>query len=159
MKIKYTDSKDTYGTQTYDNGDQYTGQFLKGKKHGHGILTTLSNRSYDGEWENDVPHGFGTNTFPNGKIYKGEFKNGKPVGEGQWTYQDGSTYTGTWIKGEFVNEKNQRKNLEVGIYIVQKCLKLWLYDQGEEWNRFPPTSGHPASRPSQNSKIGLVHAT
>jgi len=115
MKIKYTDSKDAYGTQTFDNGDEYIGQFLKGKKHGHGILTTLSDRAYDGEWENDVPHGFGTNTFPNGKIYRGEFKNGKPVGDGEWTYQDGSTYTGTWVKGEFINERNQRENLEYRI--------------------------------------------
>ena len=115
MDIKYSNSEKTKGTQTFGNGDIYKGDFLNGKKHGQGLLTTRSDRTYNGGWENDVPHGYGENTFPNGKIYKGEYKQGKPFGDGQWIYNDGKTYTGTWVKGEFVNEDNKKDTLEFRI--------------------------------------------
>ncbi len=113
--ITYNNADMTDGVQTFDNGDIYTGEFLNGKKHGHGVLKTQSNRTYDGEWEYDLPHGFGINTFPNGKIYRGEYKEGKPFGEGQWIYSDGSTYTGKWINGEFVNPNNKQDTFQFRI--------------------------------------------
>ena len=115
MKINYKNVANTEGTQIFDNGDVYTGEFQEGKKHGHGVLKTRSERTYDGDWQNDVPHGYGVNTFPNGKIYKGEYRQGKPYGEGQWTYSDGTTYTGKWIKGEFINQENKKDTLEFRI--------------------------------------------
>ena len=113
--ISYKNDDMTSGVQTFDNGDIYTGDFLDGKKHGHGVLKTESNRMYDGGWENDLPHGFGVNTFPNGKIYKGEYKKGRPFGDGQWVYSDGSTYTGKWINGEFVNPDNKQDTFQFRI--------------------------------------------
>jgi len=113
--ISYNNDSLTFGVQTFDNGDIYSGDFLDGKKHGHGVLKTQSNRIYDGSWENDLPHGFGINTFPNGKIYKGEYKKGRPFGEGQWIYSDGSTYTGKWINGEFVNPENKKDTFQFRI--------------------------------------------
>ena len=115
MSIKYSNDNKTLGVQTFDNGDIYTGGFLEGKKHGHGVLKTRSERVYDGDWQDDVPHGYGVNTFPNGKTYKGEYKEGKPHGNGQWTYSDGTTYTGKWIKGEFINQENKKDTLEFRI--------------------------------------------
>ena len=115
ISIEYTNTERTLGVQTFENGDVYTGAFLKGKKHGRGLLETRSNRSYDGGWENDVPHGFGTNTFPNGKIYTGQYKEGRPCGNGQWTYSDGKTYSGTWVKGEFINAHNKKDTLDFRI--------------------------------------------
>ena len=115
MSIEYTDSEEISGVQTFENGDVYTGSFLDGKKHGHGILETRSKRRYDGGWENDVPHGLGVNTFPNGKTYKGEYKLGRPYGNGQWIYSDGKTYSGTWIKGEFINANNKKDTLDFRI--------------------------------------------
>ena len=110
--ISYENSDMTNGVQTFVNGDIYTGEFLNGKKHGHGVLKTESNRIYDGGWQNDLPHGYGVNTFPNGKIYKGEYREGRPFGEGQWVYSDGSTYTGKWINGEFVNPNNKQDTFQ-----------------------------------------------
>ena len=51
MSIKYSNDNKTLGVQTFDNGDIYTGGFLEGKKHGHGVLKTRSERVYDGEWQ------------------------------------------------------------------------------------------------------------
>ena len=115
ISVKYTNEDKTSGIQTFENGDIYTGSFLDGEKHGHGLLETRSKRTYDGGWANDVPHGFGTNTFPNGKIYKGEYKLGRPYGNGQWTYSDGKTYSGTWLKGEFINADNKKDTLDFRI--------------------------------------------
>ena len=115
MSVKYTNEDKTSGIQTFENGDIYTGSFLDGEKHGHGLLETRSKRTYDGGWANDVPHGFGTNTFPNGKIYKGEYKLGRPYGNGQWIYSDGKTYSGTWLKGEFINADNKKDTLDFRI--------------------------------------------
>ena len=111
MAIEYTNDQKTAGIQTFDNGDIYTGDFLNGRKHGHGLLKTPTKRTYDGDWEDDLPHGYGMNTFPNGKVYRGEFREGKPFGDGQWTYSDGRTYTGKWIKGEFINEENKKDTM------------------------------------------------
>ena len=115
VSIRYTNNERTLGVQTFENGDVYTGAFLNGKKHGKGLLETLSNRTYDGGWENDLPHGLGVNTFPNGKMYSGEYRKGRPYGNGQWTYSDGKTYSGTWIKGEFINENNKKDTLDFSI--------------------------------------------
>ena len=113
--ISYKNNDMTSGVQTFENGDIYTGDFLDGKKHGKGVLKTLSDRTYDGGWENDLPHGYGVNTFPNGKIYKGEYKKGRPFGDGQCTYSDGSTYTGKWVNGEFVNPDNKQDTFQFRI--------------------------------------------
>lgn len=115
VSIRYSNADNTLGVQTFENGDIYTGAFLDGRKHGHGILETQSKRSYDGEWQNDVPHGFGINTFPNGKIYKGEYRLGRPYGNGQWIYSDGKTFSGSWINGQFVNANNKKDTLEFRI--------------------------------------------
>ena len=40
--ISYKNNDMTSGVQTFENGDIYTGDFLDGKKHGRGILKTLS---------------------------------------------------------------------------------------------------------------------
>ena len=125
MKVKYTNSKDTYGTQTFDNGDSYTGQFKDDKKHGKGILTSLNGRTYDGCWENDIPHGPGVATFPNGKTYTGEYKHGKPFGYGIWKYTDGKSYSGIWKKGQFVNEQN--KNDHAIPKIITFLINFFVY--------------------------------
>lgn len=132
--INYSDSSETFGTETFDNGDIYKGTFKDGIKHGKGKLTTRNNRSYEGDWENDKPHGFGINTFPNGKIYTGNFYKGKPVGDGQWTYTDGRIYNGTWVNGAFLNKDNTSEVQEykfitsvINIVVISAMLSFVIY--------------------------------
>ena len=134
MSIKYTNDNKTLGVQTFDNGDIYTGEFFEGKKHGHGVLKTRSERIYDGDWQDDVPHGYGVNTFPNGKIYTGNFFKGKPVGDGQWTYADGRIYNGTWVNGAFLNKDNTSEVQEykfitsvINIVVIGAMLSFVIY--------------------------------
>lgn len=48
----------------YSNGDEYKGEFVDGKKHGHGVLkqgkfsASLAN-IYIGQWQADKRHGYG----------------------------------------------------------------------------------------------------
>ena len=132
--IEYSDTSNSIGKQTFENGDIYTGTFKHGLKHGKGTLTTRNNRSYEGEWKNDKPHGFGINTFPNGKIYTGNFDKGKPVGDGQWTYADGRIYNGTWVNGAFLNKDNTSEVQEykfitslINIVVIGAMLSFVIY--------------------------------
>jgi hypothetical protein len=71
-----------HGEKKYFNGDIYTGYFENGKREGLGSMEILSGSStnrgiYDGEWEDDKRHGQGIFTW---KV-------------------SGNTWEGTWNKG------------------------------------------------------------
>jgi hypothetical protein len=39
---------------TYENGDMYTGNLMKGKKQGFGIFNDITGYIYNGNWEDDL---------------------------------------------------------------------------------------------------------
>ena len=41
----------------FEDGRTYEGDFLKGKKHGHGVEVKPGKLSYDGEWVNNYKDG------------------------------------------------------------------------------------------------------
>ena len=45
------------GTTEYANGDQYTGSYRNGCKHGYGVQDYFDGAKYDGAWVNNKPHG------------------------------------------------------------------------------------------------------
>ena len=47
----YRNWTNCYGTRTYSNGDQYTGEFKDGEQHGQGTYTYANGTKYDGEWK------------------------------------------------------------------------------------------------------------
>ena len=56
------------GVYIYANGNQYSGEFKNGLKHGVGIFTYFSDtqdnegrEKYEGEFKDDIFHGFGIN--------------------------------------------------------------------------------------------------
>ncbi|MDA9648853.1 hypothetical protein N9T54_00390 [Alphaproteobacteria bacterium] len=65
------------GTYTWENGDEYDGDFLNDKKHGKGRYTWKSGSKYEGDWVNGKRTGEGVLTFANGKKQEGVFKNSK----------------------------------------------------------------------------------
>mmetsp|Transcript_60 Transcript_60/g.154 ORF Transcript_60/g.154 Transcript_60/m.154 type:complete len:1081 (+) Transcript_60:120-3362(+) len=96
------------GNETTSNGEEYTGQFFRSKRHGFGILRTESKFTYEGTWragspvdgagwvitypdgsqyngsaENFLPHGIGTLCdLSRNEVFYGEFQCGKRHGEG-----------------------------------------------------------------------------
>ena len=104
------------GTEAFENGYKYVGEFKDGKRHGQGTATWASGQKHVGEFKDGLPNGQGTETFPNGYKYVGEFKDGKRHGRGTYTWPywksllpgyKGSykKYDGTFSKyvGEFKN--------------------------------------------------------
>jgi hypothetical protein len=106
-----------FGTYKYPSGDQYVGEFKKGKRHGrgtytfkngridigefkddslngHGSITFSSGDRYVGYLRDDVFNGQGAYTFKDGRIDVGEFKDGKLNGDGSITYANGDRYVG-----------------------------------------------------------------
>ena len=102
-KGDYVDGKrDGHGTYYYPNGGNYTGQWSDDKKHGNGIEIWPGGNRYDGKWVN--------NLFRSGKIeeywsdgkprYVGGYDNEKVTVSGTWYYANGDRY-----EGQFLNSK------------------------------------------------------
>lgn len=90
--------KNGMGKLTFPNGDTYTGQWLEGERHGHGIYIWKSGAKYEGEYSKNQRNGIGTFTFADGKIYQGEWKDGLRNGKGKLVWENGDSYEGEFLK-------------------------------------------------------------
>nr|CAB3263905.1 MORN repeat-containing protein 1-like [Phallusia mammillata] len=92
-----------FGVYFYSNKFfRYEGDWVKGKKHGHGKLMMADGSYYEGEFKNGEIEGHGFRKWQStGNTYSGEFSKGEMHGHGVMNYADGSQY-----QGEFHN--NQR---------------------------------------------------
>jgi hypothetical protein len=63
------------GVCTWDNGDQYEGEFKNGDKDGQGIYTwpPRDGRRYEGEWRRDGMSGKGIMWLPDGRVFDGRW--------------------------------------------------------------------------------------
>ncbi|CAF1391870.1 unnamed protein product [Adineta ricciae] len=88
-------------TQTYSNGNTYSGEMLNGTQHGRGVYTWISGDQYDGEWKEGVRTGYGIYKWPSGDVYKGNWVQGNMEGKGKKTYAGGGYYDGNWKNDSF----------------------------------------------------------
>ena len=90
------------GTMQYDDGGWYTGQWDNGQKVGVGVgKIVYSNGSvYEGEFLDGQCHGTGKITYSTSAVYEGGFKNGELHGQGTYSNANGATYSGGWDSGE-----------------------------------------------------------
>ena len=58
------------------NGDTYEGEFLNGKRHGHGIYTWSDGTRYEGEYRDNQKHGRGIETSSDGSRHEVEYCDG-----------------------------------------------------------------------------------
>ena len=94
---------DGRGREVTKNGDEYIGQFSKGKKHGFGILTKPGYYKYTGNFKEGQIHGYGTMEFDDRSVYKGNFENGLYHGNGSFTKKNGTEQNGNWKEGQFIS--------------------------------------------------------
>ncbi|XP_014162251.1 radial spoke head 10 homolog B [Geospiza fortis] len=59
--------------------NEYSGNFVKGERHGHGTFLYSDGTMYTGEWAHNKKHGKGIFVFKNGVCFEGEFENDRPV--------------------------------------------------------------------------------
>lgn len=90
------------GTQVWQDGAKYSGEFLNGEKHGFGTKTTSNGQSYSGFWRHNNRSGHGTYNWPSGSSYTGNFKHGDNHGWGKYTWHNGKVY-----EGEYKNDEKE----------------------------------------------------
>jgi hypothetical protein len=96
------DEFDGIGKMTYDNGDEYHGNWVADIENGHGVMTYANGDKYDGMWDAGLKNGHGEMTYANGDKYEGNWHygqrhGGRPGAEtGTMRYADGRVYEGEW---------------------------------------------------------------
>lgn len=79
------------------SGETYTGQWLAGRRSGHGIATLRDGTMYTGAWRNGKRNGVGTCMYARTRdVYCGKWVGNMRCGRGVCTYANGSTYDGEW---------------------------------------------------------------
>ncbi|KAG7334096.1 hypothetical protein KOW79_002503 [Hemibagrus wyckioides] len=89
----------TRGSFTYSTGEEYSGEWKEGKRHGVGQLKFSDGTCYRGHFENGLFHGSGVLMFPDGSRYEGEFAQGKFQGVGVFSRFDGMKFEGEFKNG------------------------------------------------------------
>ncbi|XP_076819550.1 MORN repeat-containing protein 1-like isoform X3 [Clavelina lepadiformis] len=91
-----------YGVYFYKNKFfRYEGEWLKGKKHGHGKLLMADGSYYEGEFKDGEIEGHGFRKWQhNRNSYSGEFSKGEMQGHGVMNYADGSQYQGEFSRNQ-----------------------------------------------------------
>ena len=73
------------GTYKYENGDEYTGQWIDGNwEDGEGTYKYASGAAYTGKWKDGEKNGKGTYTNINGVNFLGNWVNDKLEGKGPY---------------------------------------------------------------------------
>ncbi len=98
------DCSEGFGTQDFDDGSQYVGQWKEGLQHGFGTYKFADGSEYIGQWESGFIQGQGTTKYANGDTYVGQFQKDSMHGEGVYTYGPksefaGDIYEGAWKQG------------------------------------------------------------
>ncbi|XP_046885120.1 MORN repeat-containing protein 4 isoform X1 [Hypomesus transpacificus] len=94
----------TKGTFTYASGEEYSGEWKEGRRHGTGQLKFSDGTCYTGQFEKGLFHGSGVLLFQDGSrcrlfVYEGEFTQGKFHGVGVYCRGDGMKYEGEFSSG------------------------------------------------------------
>ena len=78
-KTLITSNFESYEKKTYDNGDTYQGESVKGKRHGKGKYTFINGDTFEGGFINDIRHGKGIYTWVNGDFEEQDYIQGKKI--------------------------------------------------------------------------------
>lgn len=88
--------KDGKAAAKFANDDTYVGEYLNGKRHGHGVYTFAGGARYEGQYADGVKNGQGTLLHPDGSVYTGSWRADKRDGLGRYQYANGDSYDGEW---------------------------------------------------------------
>ena len=89
------------GRMVYPGGEIYEGLWVNGERQGHGVMTWPEGHVYDGNWANSQRSGHGVMTSANGQVYDGNWEKDTRSGQGVMTWPSGQRYEGAWAEGVF----------------------------------------------------------
>jgi hypothetical protein len=100
------DKKSGNGTQLWNSGDKYVGEYQDGLQNGKGTYYYWpSGDKYVGEWQNGDRTGKGTYYWSDGQKYVGDFLNNKQHGQGVITYPEHDPNGAVSYNGEWKEDK------------------------------------------------------
>eukprot|EP01094_Clydonella_sp_ATCC50884_P025630 TRINITY_DN680_c0_g1_i1.p1 TRINITY_DN680_c0_g1~~TRINITY_DN680_c0_g1_i1.p1 ORF type:complete len:318 (-),score=57.23 TRINITY_DN680_c0_g1_i1:298-1251(-) len=97
---EFKNDEKTNGTFRWRGGDTYTGEWKQSLMHGRGTYTYKNRRTYEGEWVQGYKQGYGIFTWPIGDRYEGQFHKDQCHGVGIMSYADGRVYKGQWAENK-----------------------------------------------------------
>ena len=111
-----------FGTYTWDNGNQYVGEWKDDEMHGQGTLTFTSGNKYVGAFKDGMYHGQGTYTWVNGDHYVGEWKDDMYHGQGTYTWADGAQEVGFYFNDQYIPDICEGMGLVKGTQSFGSCV-------------------------------------
>ncbi|GMF11994.1 unnamed protein product [Phytophthora lilii] len=94
-----------HGVATLRDGSVYRGEWRNGRRNGFGIFDDARTRArYDGKWVGGVRCGRGVCKYANGCLYEGDWLDDVRHGNGRYSFTDGSCYDGTWVNDKFCGD-------------------------------------------------------
>jgi len=146
---------DGKGTMDYGEGEKYTGNFIKGKENGFGVLTHKNGLQEEVEYSNgnivrkqtvivlggnikvegctqgDCINGFGIVDFTSGNHYEGNFVNGTRQGKGRFVFAEGNVFEGEFadnlpVQGTYTYKKERTSF--TGTFYIDGSPKTGVYD-------------------------------
>lgn len=89
------------GTLVYANGNEYKGEFQNSLRHGKGVFKCPKlDFEYTGDFIKGKMTGYGVIKYRDASVYEGRVLNGKKHGNGKLTYPNGNYYEGNWIQNK-----------------------------------------------------------
>lgn len=88
-----------YGPESEWTGHRYVGSHRDGERDGHGVYKFSNEDFFIGRFRRDKFDGFGVYLFTNGDIYIGDFKNDVRYGIGSYVWKDGRIDIGEFADG------------------------------------------------------------
>lgn len=92
--------KREYKQHRYKNENIYIGEWLNGKRDGHGKHIWNNGDVYSGEWKDDMQHGWGKSNWVDASCYTGNYIKNIKEGTGEYLWKDGSKFVGEWKANE-----------------------------------------------------------
>ncbi|XP_068175566.1 ankyrin repeat and MYND domain-containing protein 1 [Antennarius striatus] len=155
---KGAETRHEFGTQEWNDGSRYEGEFMNGLKHGRGKYTWRNGEFYEGSFYKDYKHGDGTYTWPAGHKFTGKFYLDRKEGWGRLEFPDGATFRGLYHTDQRFGPGVIRYPdgcSDVGVWVGERLLKLCTsMEEGFSLKNFPEYAAYmdpaaPASPPTQ----------
>jgi hypothetical protein len=152
------------GTQRYQDGSKYEGEFQHGVIHGQGVYRYASGASYVGCFEKGIRSKKGIYTFGCGTVYDGEYQADKRTGTGVITY---SMSAGTAVRSGANSRRaappasdTQRNVLHEQTAVARKYVGTFLNGKMHGAGRIEFASGAVYSGPFtedlENGGVGIL---
>jgi len=93
-----TGQKEGFGVLRGKDGTTYTGQWVNGRRDGHGTLF-FNGGVFEGDWDNGNATGRGSVYFKNGDNFVGSYEHNRKHGHGTYHWSDGAEEVGEYQHG------------------------------------------------------------